>query len=559
MPDDAPQLRLLFPPGSERLLTVDADPFTIGRRPGSHLLIAEKDISRIQAEIRREGGVWCLHDQGSAFGTSVNGRTVRRVVLRNRDLVAVGRERQFEMVFLHEDPVSRILDEVDRRPRTDTSPDVVRNLALLLEISRGLNALTSLHDILELALDATLDITQAERGFIMLRDENGTLVVRAARQLSRENLEGDSPRFSRTVVERVASTGEPLFLSDVTQEPGVKERSSVLDLALRTVLCVPLRLLPADRTTRPAVLARHGEVLGVIYADTSHARRPLPPLTRELVTSIAVQATLALENFFLRQEELERRLGDQEMEREMDRLRETDRVKSDLLSNVSHELKTPLTAIKGSLQNLLDGLAGEINEKQRRYLARACDNTDQLHRLIDDLLDLSMLETGGVTLRPRPTSVTRLLEDAAESLRPVAERRGVVLHVQPPPEDVVPVADRDRLMQVLFNLVGNSLKFTPQGGAITLEGRRERDDALLCVSDSGPGVPERELERIFDRFYQVPGPAGAKTGGTGLGLPIARSLVELHGGRIWAESSPAGSRFLFILPLAPPRVTPAPV
>src|SRR6185503_7174124 len=142
MSDDAsPQLRLLFPPGTERLVTIGADPFTIGRRPESHLVIAEKDISRTQAEIRREGDGWLLHDLGSAFGTSVNGRSVRAVPLKNRDLVSMGRERQFEMVFLHEDQVSRILDDVNQRQHTPTTPDAVRNLSLLLAISRGLNAL----------------------------------------------------------------------------------------------------------------------------------------------------------------------------------------------------------------------------------------------------------------------------------------------------------------------------------------------------------------------------------------------------------------------------------
>jgi signal transduction histidine kinase len=474
------------------------------------------------------------------------------VALRNRDLVSMGRERQIEMIFLHEDPVSRILDTVDRRPRGDSSPDVVRNLSLLLEISRSLNATTSLQELLELALDTVLDLTQAERGFLMLRDDEGRLSIRVARKLFREAMgEDDSLKFSETIVSEVVASGAPCFLTDVSRDSELRERTSVVELSLQTVLCLPLKLLPGGRTTRPAILTRHGDVLGVIYADASHARRPLPQLTRDLVSSIAVQTTLALENVFLRQEELDRRLGEREMEREMERLRDMDRIKSDLLSNVSHELKTPLTAIKGGLENLLDGLAGDLNEKQRRYLSRAHDNTEQLHRLINDLLDLSMLETGAVTLRPRAMSCTRLLEDAAESLRPLAERRGIGLYIDPA-EEIVTVADRDRLMQVLFNLAGNSLKFTPPGGSVTLSARREPAGVMICVRDTGPGVPERELERIFDRFYQVPSSDGVKTGGTGLGLPIARSLVEMHGGRVWAESDPGGTRFFVVLPASPP-------
>ncbi|HKY31900.1 MAG TPA: ATP-binding protein [Candidatus Polarisedimenticolia bacterium] len=539
---------MLDPHGKDRLVPIDGACFTIGRRPGNDLVLAEKDISRVQAEIRREEGSWVLEDKGSLFGTAVNGETVERRLLRNRDLIAMGRDRQFEMVFLLEDRVSRILEEVGSRPHTDSSPNVVRNLSILLEISKGLNSTTSLQDLLELSLDAVLDVTQAERGFLMLRDDQGRLTVRVARKLSGETLEAEGLRFSRSIVEEAASTGQPRFLTDVQRDDDVRERSSVVELALRSVLCLPLRLLPVSDATRPARLVRHGDLLGIIYADSSRARGPLPDMTRDLITSIAVQTTLALENFTLRQDELERRLAERELEREMERMRETDRIKSEFLSNVSHELRTPLTAIKGSLQNMLDGLTGPLEEKQRRSLSRMHDNTEHLARLINDLLDLSLLETGSLALERRATSVTRLLEDAAEALRPLAERRGVALKATAPSEEVVVIADRGRLMQVLFNLIGNALKFTPPGGQVTLSAGRREGSVVLSVTDTGPGIPARDLERIFDRFVQLPGPGGAKTGGAGLGLPIARSLVELHGGSLWAESGGAGSRFQFTLP-----------
>src|SRR5262249_11797919 len=156
---------------------------------------------------------------------------------------------------------------------------------------------------------------------------------------------------------------------------------------------------------------------------------------------------------------------------------------------------------KGSIDNMLDGVTGAVSDQQRSYLTRINENTEQLNRLINDLLDLARIESGQVSVRPRSMSVNRLLEEATESMRPAAERRGVSLRVDSPREDLVVVADRDRLMQVLFNLIGNAVKFTGTGGYVTLDARTSGTDVSVCVSDTGPGIPERDLERIFDRFY----------------------------------------------------------
>ena len=560
MDESVPILRVMHPPGRQADVRVVSDPFTIGRRPGSDLVIAEADISRLQAEIRCEDGSYVLEDKASAFGTRVNGVAAARHKLRNRDVLTLGREGRIEIIFLHDDRMSRILRELDSRPQRDSSPGDYRNLSLLLEINKGFNSMTSLQDMLELTLDAILDVTRAERGFLLLKDPEGRLQLRAARNLAHESLEAEGLRFSQSIVAEVMERGELVYVADVMNDQQVRDRPSVVELSLRSVLCVPLKVPPADQVTRPLRFPDRSDVLGIIYADSPHAQGLLSNVTRELISSIAVQATFALENFVLRQEDLERRLVEREMEREMDRLRDMDRIKSEFLSNVSHELRTPLTAIKGSIENMVDGLTGEVNDRQRRYLARIAENAEQLSRLINDLLDLGRMEAGQLHLRPRSTSMSRLLEDAAESLRPLAEKRGIGLKVDPPREDIAVVADRDRLMQVLFNLMGNAVKFAGPGDSIELAARRQDDEMVVSVTDTGIGIPEKELERIFDRFYQVPSNAGAKTGGTGLGLPIARSLVELHGGRLWAERAEVGSRFLFTLPLQPsaPREDPKP-
>jgi signal transduction histidine kinase len=235
------------------------------------------------------------------------------------------------------------------------------------------------------------------------------------------------------------------------------------------------------------------------------------------------------------------------------RLQELDRVKSDFLLNVSHELRTPLTAIKGSVDNMLDGITGQLSELQERYLTRIQANADRLVRLIDDLLDLARIEEGRVRVTPTLFSLGGLAGEVLDSLRPVATEKGLELSLIGREEQVFVHADRDKIGQVLLNLIGNAIKFTAPGGRIDVELAREDDEhAGVRITDTGEGIPTEELSRIFDKFYQVQLGIQAKAKGTGLGLSIAKGLVELHGGRIWAESQVGrGSTFAFTLPRRP--------
>ncbi len=235
------------------------------------------------------------------------------------------------------------------------------------------------------------------------------------------------------------------------------------------------------------------------------------------------------------------------------RLQELDRVKSDFLLSVSHELRTPLTAIKGSVDNMLDGIAGDLSEVQQRYLARIQTNADRLVRLINDLLDLARIEEGRVRVTPTLFSLGGLASEVLDSLRPVATRKGVDLGLIGREDQSLLDADRDKVGQVLLNLVGNAIKFTAPGGSVEVELTGDDDEqARVRVTDTGEGIPPEELPRIFDKFYQVQLGIQAKAKGTGLGLSIAKSLVELHGGRIWAESQVGrGSTFFFTLPRRP--------
>ena len=247
-----------------------------------------------------------------------------------------------------------------------------------------------------------------------------------------------------------------------------------------------------------------------------------------------------------------------ELEQANVRLRELDSVKTDFISNVSHELRTPMTAIRGYIDYMLDGIAGAITDRQERYLTRIRANTERLTRLVNDLLDLSRLDRGRADLLQ--LAITRLpmgtlVAEVVDSLRPMAEGAGVTLTYHNGETNAL--ADRDRLAQIVMNLVHNAIKFTDSGGEVTVEVKADGTGHVqTIIRDTGQGIAPEDRERIFDRFYQVTGDVGGKPG-TGLGLPIAKQLVELQGGEIWVDSELGkGSTLVFTLPEAENKAEP---
>ena len=235
------------------------------------------------------------------------------------------------------------------------------------------------------------------------------------------------------------------------------------------------------------------------------------------------------------------------------KLKELSDLKSEFVSKVSHELRTPLTSIMGAADNLLDGIAGPVGERPRAYLTRIKENSDRLLRLITELLDLARIEAGKEEIQATRFRVDTLIEETLGTLTPLAAERGVALAAPTPPPLVIR-ADRDKISRVLINLVQNGIKFTPSGGRVEVATSDEGAWVKLAVSDSGAGIPPSELERIFDKFHQVRRPRGPGGPGTGLGLPISRQLVEMHGGRLTVESAQGkGSTFTVVLPMSAER------
>ena len=243
--------------------------------------------------------------------------------------------------------------------------------------------------------------------------------------------------------------------------------------------------------------------------------------------------------------------------RDITREVEADRAKSEFISTVSHELRTPLTSIKGYVDLILLGSVGEITPMQRSFLEVVRSNSNRLVDLINDLLDISRIETGRIVLNPEPISIFDVVEEVVESARAEIERKQLHLEVRVPPDLPMVHADRKRITQVLTNLVSNAYKYTREGGRVEISARCENGFLTVSVSDTGVGISQEDQKKLFTRFFRADNPLRDEVGGTGLGLAISKSFVEMHGGRMWVESElNVGSTFSFSLPLARPPAGP---
>lgn len=279
------------------------------------------------------------------------------------------------------------------------------------------------------------------------------------------------------------------------------------------------------------------QVVGVLLASAQH---DLAPEQLRLLALLAEQAALATSNA-----------------RQAETVRDANRMKANFLSLVTHELRSPLNTINGYLDLILEGIAGEINEQQQEFIRRARSSSEHLYALLEDLLLASRADAGQLRLNCAPTSLHELVASAIEELEVTALDGQVTLESELPADLPLLLVDSVRLQQVLRNLLINALRFTPADGRVVVGARvlpaqaeGEPELAEITVRDTGVGIAPEYHERIFERFFQVPRSEGGRTSGQGLGLTIARMIVELHHGQIGVESSPgAGSTFRFTLPL----------
>jgi signal transduction histidine kinase len=330
----------------------------------------------------------------------------------------------------------------------------------------------------------------------------------------------------QSLVAGAARDGKAVIVNDVRSEPGF----------------LPNPLLPETRAEMAIPMIVGNKVLGVfdVQSDKSGG------FTKEdanIYTTLASQVAVALQNARLYVEQAAT----------VTQLRELDRLKSSFLANMSHELRTPLNSILGFTDVMLEGLDGQLTDYMDNDLRLIQKNGQHLLHLINDVLDMAKIESGRMNLHPERFKIHSVLDEVTSITSTLASEKNLSLFIEESSDQEIEVyADNTRLRQVMINLVNNSIKFTEKGRISICAKPMDGARLLISVKDTGIGIPPDKLDAVFQEFTQVDTSTTRKAGGTGLGLPISRRLVEMHGGRLWAESTGIdgeGSTFHVELPL----------
>jgi signal transduction histidine kinase len=335
-------------------------------------------------------------------------------------------------------------------------------------------------------------------------------------------------------VQQVAATRQARLLEPLAPDSPLRAECE----AARVMVCVPLEY--RDRLEAVLVLALDGQPPADLIEFVEHAASQL---AIALSNARAYSATERLA------QELERR--NLALLQQRDQLQEMSRLKSEFVANISHELRTPLNAIIGYTELLYEGIYGPLGDEARQSLADVTDNADNLKQLIDQILDLSKVEAGKMTMALEEVDLGQLVQDVVDFSAPLAKDRPYRVLAELPADLLAVRTDPGKVRQILVNLVSNAIKFTAEGGVTVKLTDNEAGDVYAAVEDTGIGIRPEHVKVIFDEFRQVDGSSTRRHGGTGLGLAISNKFATLLGGRIEVKSTPGkGSCFTLVLPQA---------
>jgi signal transduction histidine kinase len=331
--------------------------------------------------------------------------------------------------------------------------------------------------------------------------------------------------------------------SDTLIAQAARERQARLENDVRkTVSFLPHALLPNTRAELAVPLVMGDDALGVLNLQSDKVDF-FSAEDIQTQRTLAAQIAIAVQNAFRYAEQVKTAA----------QLRQVDQLKSEFLASMSHELRTPLNSIIGFADVLLEGLDGELNDRMEEDVRLIRDSGDHLRSLIGDILDMSKIEAGRMELRYENIDMRQMASEIVSTSNPLAHEKSLALYADISPEVGVIEADRTRLRQVMWNIIGNAIKFTEEG-AVILSMQLQDENLLVSVRDTGIGIEPENIPIVFEQFRQVDGSLNRSVGGTGLGMPITKNLVELHGGEIWVESVvDQGSTFWFTVPVKKPR------
>lgn len=400
----------------------------------------------------------------------------------------------------------------------------IRELSALNRVTMHLASPLNPDRALDLAMQELKDVLDVDVcSLMMLDDQTNELVFRVALGLNRELSKQLRLRCDQGIAGWVVREAHSTMVLDAHQDPRwCAAVDGITGFETRSMLAVPLK--------------NKERVIGVVEAiNKIHGAFNAADL--ELLESVSMATSIAVENARLA-----------ESAREMQVLRELDHLHSELIANVSHELRTPLGLIKAMCTTLLARDVSFDPKTQMGLLRDIAEETTKLEQIVDDLLDSSRLQNHRLRLDKRLGDLGALAATVAESMQLEWNRHRLICHF--PTRRLVARFDSKRIEQVLRNLVGNAIKYSPDGGTIKVCGQQDSTQARLSVTDQGIGIPREDWERVFERFYRVDNELTRRVRGAGLGLAVSRGIVEAHGGRMWVESTVgAGSTFYFTLPL----------
>ena len=679
---------------------LDEIPIRLGRGPENDVVIDHPQVSRRHAHIVRQDSSLVIEDLGSTNGTFVNGRKLTAPQpLTVHDVIILGKA-----VFLQitngdrfggagEGVAEKLLESMGatqealrQSPDSDSQAMLSRiqewqplaeelakgaaqktELALLYEIIGVMNSSLDLSETLDLVMDSLIHLTGAERGCLMLLDEEGDLKIQAAQNFDQQNVNTSDLEFSHTVVQEALESGQPVLTTNAQVDPRFSGQESVVGYHLRSIVCVPLCFreraigsLYLDNHFRENVFSQEDLPLLTAFASQAaiaieNARlytktdRALAARVEELTTlqridqelnavldlnqvldltlswamralkakagalcilneegeiekmtttkngdhlaklqpeeiHMAVQSSrpitigklrvlvpIRLEGraiglmdlqsngspqFRVDRSDFARQLADHaaiaiQNARLYEQVHQANRAKSEFVSLVAHELRTPMTSIRGYADMMGKEMVGPLTPQQEEFTRTIRRNVERMQVLVSDLQDVSRIETGLLKLEPQPTALNEVLEDALHVTQGQIEERSQALTVKVPQDLPAVHADPTRLAQILINLLSNACKYTPEGGEISVQAWQQDEYVHCAVSDNGVGMSPEDQEQLFTKFFRSESPAVQEMAGTGLGLCIVKNLVEMQGGEIEVESKLGeGTTFTFTVPVS---------
>ncbi len=403
--------------------------------------------------------------------------------------------------------------------------DQAKLLARLLEVTRTLSNVVDLETYLQSILSAATELTESETAFLMEYDEAAQeFYFKYVSWFHRDAIKDVRVPLNESAAGWVFLHVKPLMINDVKNDTRhYRKIDELAGFTTRSLLGVPLML--------------HGRPVGVFQVFNRIGDSHYTEVDMLVLETLASLAVTAMQN-----DMLENHIVSSQAE-----ARDLDRLKNEFIAITSHELRTPLGLILGH-STFLRELVGSDYHEQVDAIIR---NASKLKEIIESLSRVDNYQTGSARVREHKVSITRIIEDVSASFRDIAIQKGVALKIEMERgHDLFVAAEGSKIAIVLSNLVKNAITFTNEGGHVTIRGEYESDFVKVSVEDNGVGIPTKDLAHVFDRFYQVESHLTRRHGGMGLGLAVAKAMIEMHGGRIWVESMDGmGSTFTFLLPV----------